>query len=79
MKPPVVNGTIQRGRSATFFHDGHADAVVGPLAAYVDNDHPALYAAVSVDEHVRAKLAGSRAGVLNSDAVRERDRVLARR
>jgi hypothetical protein len=31
-----------------------------------------------VDEHVRAELAGSRAGVLTSDAVRVRDRVLAR-
>jgi len=76
VKPPVVDGTIQRRRSAAFFHDGNADAVVGPLASCVDEDHPALYEPVTVDEHVRAKLAGSRVGVRNVTAVREGRRVL---
>jgi isopenicillin N synthase-like dioxygenase len=75
VKPPLVDGTIQRRRSAAFFHDGDAEAVVGPLPGFVDADHPAVYAPTSVDEHVRAKLAGSRAGVLNAAAERERDRV----
>ncbi|WP_300400934.1 2-oxoglutarate and iron-dependent oxygenase domain-containing protein [Nocardioides sp.] len=75
VKPPVVDGTIQRRRSAAFFHDGNADALVGPLPTYVDDDHPALYDAVTVDEHVRAKLAGSRAGVRNLAAVREAARI----
>ena len=36
VKPPVVDGTIRRRRSAAFFHDGDADAVVAPLPAFVD-------------------------------------------
>ncbi|CAB4730913.1 MAG: isopenicillin N synthase family oxygenase [Actinobacteria bacterium] len=76
VKPPVVDGTIQRRRSAAFFHDGNADAVIGPLASCIDAGHPALYEPVTVDEHVRAKLSGSRVGVLNTAAVREGARVL---
>lgn len=76
VKPPVVGGTIRRRRSAAFFHDGNADAVVGPLPSCVDAVHPALYEPVTVDEHVRAKLAGSRVGVRNVAAVREGSRVL---
>lgn len=76
VKPPLVDGTIQRRRSAAFFHDGNADAVVGPLDSCVDAAHPALYEPVTVDEHVRAKLAGSRVGVRNVAAAREGARVL---
>lgn len=76
VKPPVVGGTIQRRRSAAYFHDGNADALVGPLPAFVDDAHPALYDAVTVDEHVRAKLAGSRVGVRNVAAQREAARVV---
>lgn len=75
VKPPVVGGTIRRRRSAAYFFDGDADAVVGPLPGFVDAAHPARYAAVTVDEHVRAKLAGSRAGVLNPAADREAARI----
>lgn len=77
VKPPVIDGTIQRRRSAAWFHDGDADAVIGPLASCVDAAHPPLYDPVTVDEHVRAKLAGSRAGVRNAAAQREAERVLA--
>ena len=76
VKPPIVDGTIQRRRSAAYFFDGDADAVVGPLDRFVDHDHPALYAPVTVDQHVRAKLSGSRVGVLNPDAGREAARIL---
>lgn len=76
VKPPIVDGTIRRRRSAAYFFDGDADAVVGPLDRFVDEDHPALYAPVTVDQHVRAKLAGSRVGVLNPDAGREAARIL---
>lgn len=76
VKPPVIDGTIQRRRSAAYFHDGNADAVVGPLASCVDTEHPALYEPVTVDAHVRAKLAGSRVGVRNEAAGREGTRVL---
>lgn len=77
VKPPIVDGTIQRRRSAAYFFDGDADAVVGPLDRFVDADHPALYAPVTVDQHIRAKLAGSRIGVLNPDARREAARIVA--
>jgi isopenicillin N synthase-like dioxygenase len=77
VKPPVVNGTIQRRRSAAFFHDGNWDAVISTLPGCVDEEHPNLYADVTVDEHITAKLAGSRAGKLNEAAQREAARVLA--
>lgn len=76
VKPPVVDGTIQRRRSAAYFFDGDADAVVGPLPGFVDDAHPALYAPVTVAEHITAKLAGSRIGVINREAGREAERVL---
>ncbi|MEO9328937.1 isopenicillin N synthase family dioxygenase [Gordonia aurantiaca] len=77
VKPPIVDGTIRRRRSAAFFFDGDAEAVVGPLEKFVDHEHPRLYRDVTVDEHIAAKLAGSRAGVLNTAAEREADRVLS--
>jgi isopenicillin N synthase-like dioxygenase len=76
VKPPIVGGAIQRRRSAAFFFDGDPEAVYGPLDRFVDDQHPALYAAVTGDEHFRAKLAGSRAGVLNTNAERESRRVV---
>ncbi|MFC5493758.1 isopenicillin N synthase family dioxygenase [Nocardioides caricicola] len=76
VKPPVVDGTIERRRSAAYFHDGNPGAVVAPLEGCVDAAHPPLYDPVTVDEHIRAKLAGSRAGRRNDAAVREGARVL---
>ena len=76
VKPPVMDGTIQRRRSAAYFHDGNPEAVVVPLESCVDVEHPCLYDPVTVDEHIRAKLAGSRAGRRNDAAVREGARVL---
>lgn len=77
VKPPVIDGTIQRRRSAAFFYDGNSDAIVETLPGFVDADHPQLYAPVTVDEHITAKLNGSRAGVLNAAAERESSRVLS--
>lgn len=71
VKPPIVDGTVERRRSAAYFHDGDPAAVVAPLESFVDADHPALYDPVTIDEHIRAKLAGSRAGRRNDAAVRE--------
>jgi isopenicillin N synthase-like dioxygenase len=80
VKPPVVDGTILRRRSAAFFHDGNVDAIVGPLPGMVDSDHPARYEPVTVGEHVARKLAGSRSLELNaSDTARESERVLSSR
>ena len=77
VKPPVVGGTIRRRRSAAFFHDGNADAVVGPLANLVDRGDGLSYAPITVRDHIAAKLAGSRQGRKNTTALREAERVLA--
>ena len=80
VRPPVVDGTIMRRRSAAFFHDGNVDAVVGPLPGMVDDDHPARYEPMTVGEHVARKLGGSRSLESNSaDTARESGRVLASR
>lgn len=77
VKPPVVDGTIERRRSAAFFHDGNADAVIAPLPHFVSDEAPALYEPVAIREHIAAKLAGSRAGRKNTGAQREAARVTA--
>lgn len=77
VKPPVIDGTIERRRSAAFFHDGNWDAVISTLPGMVDDEHPDRYDPVTVEEHITAKLRGSRAGVRNTAAGAEADRVLA--
>jgi isopenicillin N synthase-like dioxygenase len=77
VKPPVVDGTIRRRRSAAFFHDGNADAVVAPLASLRDRGDGLSYEPITVRDHVAAKLAGSRQGRKNTAALREAERVLA--
>lgn len=74
--PPVVNGTIKRRRSAAFFHDGNVDAVIETLPGFLD-DSGLAYEPVSVRDHIKAKLAGSRQGKSNTAAVREAERVRA--
>ncbi len=78
VKPPIVNGTIRRRRSAAFFHDGNIDAVISALPSCV-GEEGALYPPITVGEHLAAKLAGSRAGVTNTAAERESARVLGAR
>ncbi|MEV7428190.1 2-oxoglutarate and iron-dependent oxygenase domain-containing protein [Nocardioides sp. NPDC092400] len=75
VKPPIVDGRVERRRSAAFFHDGNIDAVIETLPTCVGDG--SAYAPITVGEHIRAKLAGSRAGVANADAEREAARVLA--
>ena len=79
VKPPIVDGTIERRRSAAFFHDGNIDAIIETMPSKIDAEHPNLYEPITVGEHIRAKLAGSRAGKINESAVRESARVLASR
>lgn len=79
VKPPVIDGTIERRRSAAFFHDGDVDALIQTLPQCVDAEHPDLYEPITIGEHIAAKLAGSRAGVRNVSAERESARVLASR
>jgi isopenicillin N synthase-like dioxygenase len=77
VKPPVVGGTIRRRRSAAFFHDGNADAVIRTLDSLFDLGDGLAYEPITVRDHVAAKLAGSRQGRKNLAAVREAGRVLA--
>jgi isopenicillin N synthase-like dioxygenase len=74
--PPVTaSGQVIRRRSAAYFHDGNADAIIACLPGCADREHPPLYPPTTVSEHLRAKLGGSRALELNADAVREAARL----
>jgi isopenicillin N synthase-like dioxygenase len=77
VKPPIVDGTIARRRSAAYFHDGNADAVISAIPSCVLDGAEPLYPPITVTEHIAAKLAGSRAGQSNPRATREAARVLA--
>lgn len=77
VKPPVIDGTIERRRSAAFFHDGDVDALIETLPSCIDAEHPDLYEPITVGDHIRAKLAGSREGKANEKAERESQRVLS--
>lgn len=74
--PPVdAAGRVVRRRSAAYFHDGNADAVVACLPSCTDAAHPPLYAPVTVADHLAAKLAGSRGLEPNAGAEREAARL----
>ncbi len=73
VKPPIVNGSIERRRSAAFFHDGNTDALISTIPSCVGDGE--LYPPITIGEHLAAKLAGSRAGVSNASAERESARV----
>ncbi|MGW4243980.1 isopenicillin N synthase family dioxygenase [Nocardia sp. NPDC004722] len=75
VKPPVVDGTIRRRRSAAYFCDGNADAVIETLPSCIGDG--SKYEPVTVAEHLRVKLAGSRYLQPNANAPREAARVLA--
>ena len=77
VKPPVIDGTIERRRSVAYFHGCNWDTLVAPMPELLAEGEAPLYAAVSATEHIRAKLAGTRAGVLNPNAEREGARVVA--
>jgi isopenicillin N synthase-like dioxygenase len=72
---PRVDGVLVPRRSAAYFHDGNTDALIECLPSCVRPDRPAAYAPVTVGEHLRAKLAGSRAGQLTETASREAARL----
>jgi isopenicillin N synthase-like dioxygenase len=72
---PRVDGVLVPRRSAAYFHDGNVDALIAPLPTCVSAERPALYQPVTVGEHLRAKLAGSRNQVLNVAAEREAARL----
>jgi isopenicillin N synthase-like dioxygenase len=71
--PIDAQGRVFRRRSAAYFHDGNADAritgLTGPSAGAV------VYEAITVGDHLAAKLAGSRGLQLNAKAQREASRL----
>jgi isopenicillin N synthase-like dioxygenase len=77
VRPPVVDGTILRRRSVAYFHDGNVDAVISTLPSHRGVGGGPAYEPITVRDHIRAKLAGSRQGTANTAAVREAARVLA--
>jgi isopenicillin N synthase-like dioxygenase len=78
VKPPVnAQGQLVRRRSAAFFHDGNADAMVSCLPGCADEMNPVRYAPITVAEHIRQKLEGSRGLALNPSAVRESARLMS--
>jgi len=79
VKPPVVDATIERRRSVAYFHGCNWDTIIEPLPQLLAEGEAPLYSPVSATEHIRAKLAGTRAGVLNPNAEREGARVTASR
>ncbi len=79
VKPPIVDGRVERRRSAAYFHDGNIDAVIETLPTCLDGEGTSAYPPITVGEHIRAKLAGSRAGVANTEAEREASRVRSAR
>jgi isopenicillin N synthase-like dioxygenase len=77
VKPPIVEGTIKRRRSAAYFEDGNPAALVEPLASFVPDGEKPRYAPVTLREHVAAKLAGMKMLKKNDAAPREAARVAA--
>ncbi|CAN5145638.1 2-oxoglutarate and iron-dependent oxygenase domain-containing protein [soil metagenome] len=77
VKPPIVDGTIERRRSAAYFHDGNADALISAIPTCVEPGEQPIYPPITVGEHIKRKLAGSREGQRNDAATREAARVLA--
>ncbi|MBM9468819.1 isopenicillin N synthase family dioxygenase [Nakamurella leprariae] len=76
VKPPIVDGTIRRRRSAAFFHDGDIDAVIETIPSCLAAGETG-FPPITVGEHIQAKLRGSRAGERNTAAERDAARVLS--
>ncbi len=74
--PRNADGDLIRRRSATFFHDGNADAVVSTLEPCRFADGSSEYDDVTIAEHLAQKLGGSRGLDLNEHAEREAARVV---
>ncbi len=77
VKPPIVDGMIERRRSAAYFHSGNPLASTAALTELLAEGEQPLYEPVTLAEHSKAKLAGSRAGVSNAGAPREAARVIS--
>ncbi|GAS97583.1 isopenicillin N synthase [Mycolicibacterium canariasense] len=74
--PPVVDGRIQRRRSAAFFFDGNYDAVLEALPGTLA-DGEVGYQPITVAENIAMKVAGLRTGAAPQTQLREAARVSA--
>lgn len=77
--PRNADGGLVRRRSAAYFHDGNADALISTLAPCRAADGSSSYRDVTVGKHLAQKLGGSRALELNVHAGREAGRITAAR
>jgi isopenicillin N synthase-like dioxygenase len=77
LPPTDGEGRLVRRRSAAYFHDGNADAVISCLPGCATEESPPLYESVTVADHLAAKLNGSRGLVANPGAEREGARLLS--
>ena len=75
--PRDAQGRLTRRRSAAYFHDGNADAVISTLEPCLCADGSSSYGSVTVGEHLAQKLGGSRGLELNPHADREAARFTA--
>jgi isopenicillin N synthase-like dioxygenase len=77
--PTDAAGRSLRRRSAAFFHDGNADALISTLDSCRAPDGSTAYEDVTVADHLARKLAGSRGLELNDHATREAARIRSSR
>jgi isopenicillin N synthase-like dioxygenase len=75
--PRDAQGRLTRRRSAAYFHDGNAAAVISTLEPCLCADGSSSYGSVTVGEHLAQKLGGSRGLELNPHADREAARFTA--
>jgi isopenicillin N synthase-like dioxygenase len=76
VNPPISKGRIQRRRSAAFFLDGNYDAVIEPIPAFVVEGEQ-TYPPITIEENIKAKIAGLQLGKMPANADREASRVFA--
>jgi isopenicillin N synthase-like dioxygenase len=76
VKPPIIDGMIERRRSVAYFHSGSPETVVAPIEGLLGASESALYDPITVHEHGQAKLAGSRGGRKNEATPRDAARVV---
>ena len=76
LAPIADDGRPLVRRSAAYFHDGNADAVINCLPSCADGANPPQYEPITVAEHITTKLAGSRSLKPNTGAHREAARLI---
>jgi isopenicillin N synthase-like dioxygenase len=62
VKPPIVDGRIERRRSAAYFFSASPQTVIAPIPELLADDEQPLYEPITVTEHTQAKLADRAAG-----------------